>query len=239
MYLENVVSDAVDPARLGRFWGAALGGATLTDVPDVFETRVVVDGGPVLDYCFPRVPEAPDEPVRLHLDLRGGEQQHQVVDRVRGLGARPVDIGQGDVPWVVLADLEGNAFCVMETRREYEDTGPVAALPLDSGDPDRDAGFWAWLTGWTPVEGAGLMSLRHPSRRGPLLELCPEPRPKGPGKIRMHLDVRLEAENDADAVAREIVDRGGTELRPDWGDLPWRTFADPSGNDFCVLPHRG
>jgi hypothetical protein len=138
-----------------------------------------------------------------------------------------------------LADPEGNPFCVMEQRAGYVDTGPVAALPLDVADPDRERDFWCWLTGWVPVAGSGLLSLQHSSRRGPLLELCPEVAPKGSGKNRMHLDVRLQAGDDADAVARGIADRGGRELHLDWGDLPWRVFADPSGNEFCVLPARG
>ena len=239
MYWENVVVDAVDPQRLGRFWETVLGGTTLTVEPGLLETRVSVDGGPTLDFCFQRVPEPPSEPQRLHLDLRGGDQQAEVVERLQGLGATHLDIGQGDVPWVVLADVEGNPFCVMEARSSYVDTGPVAALPLDSADPDRDAAFWSWLTGWTPAEGAGLVALRHPSRRGPLLELCPEQAPKGPfpaEKNRMHLDLRLEPGDDADAVAAGISQRGGREVfHPDWGDLPWRFFLDPSGNDFCVL----
>jgi hypothetical protein len=127
----------------------------------------------------------------------------------------------------------------MEERPAYDDAGPLAALPLDVADPERERDFWSWLTGWVPVEGSGLLSLRHPSQRGPLLELCPEVEPKGPGKNRMHLDVRLEPGDDPDAVARGIVERDGRELHPDWGDLPWRVFADPSGNEFCVLPSRG
>ena len=239
MYWENVVVDAVSPRRLGRFWEDALGGELLTDAPDGYETRVAVDGGPTLDFCFQRVPEPPTEPQRLHLDLYGDRRQSEVVDRLLELGARHLDIGQGDVPWVVLGDPEGNPFCVMEPRPAYADTGPVAAIPMDSADPERDRDFWAWLTGWTPAEGAGLVTLRHPSRRGPLLELAPEEEPKGPGKNRLHLDIRLEAGDDADAVATGIVERGGRELwHPEWGELPWRFFADPSGNDFCVLPAR-
>ena len=239
MYLENLVFDAVDPARLGRFWEAAVGGERLTDESDGFETRLTVDGGPVLDLCFQRVPGPPTEPQRFHLDLRGGGEQQSTVDRLLGLGASHLDVGQGDVPWVVLGDPEGNPFCVMEERGVYVDTGPIAALPLDSGDPDRDVELWSWLTGWTPVPGVAPHSLRHPSRRGPLLELCPEPAPKGDGKNRVHLDMRLESADDADQVARGIADRGGRELHPDWGDLPWRVFADGSGNEFCVLPARG
>ncbi len=238
VYLENVVVDATDPQTLGRFWETALGTETLTDQPEGFETRMTVPDGPVIDLCFQRVPESPVEPQRLHLDLRGAEEQQAVVERLLALGASLADIGQREVPWVVLADPEGNPFCVMEDRTAYRDVGPVAALPLDVAEPDRDRAFWMWLTGWVPVDGGGLLALRHPSHRGPLLELCPEVAPKGPGKNRMHLDLRLEPGDNADAVVREIGARGGRELHYDWGDLPWRHFADPSGNEFCVLPSR-
>ena len=238
MYLENLVFDAVDPQRLGRFWEAALGCERLTDEPDGFETRLTIEGGPVLDLCFQRVPEPPSDPPRLHLDLCGGARQTEEVERLLRLGARHLDIGQGEVPWVVLADPAGNPFCVMEDRAAYADTGPLAALPLDSADPDRDAEFWSWLTGWTDAVGE-LRSLRHPSLSGPLLELCPERAPKGTTKNRLHLDVRLETGEDPDAVESRITERGGGTLhRPEWGELPWRSYTDPSGNEFCVLPAR-
>ena len=237
MYLENIVIDAVDPLALGRFWEAALGTETLTEQPDNFETRLTVPGGPTLDLCFQPVPERPAEPQRLHLDLRGAEEQQAVVERLIGLGASHADVGQGDVPWVVLADPEGNPFCVMEERTSYADTGPLAALPLDVADPERDQAFWAWLTGWEPVAGSELLSLRDPSGLGPLLELCPEVAAKAPEKNRMHLDLRLEPGDDADTVARDIADHGGREVfHPEWGELPWRFYEDPSGNELCVLP---
>ena len=236
MYLENVVIDAVEPQVLGRFWEAVVGGETLTDAPGIFETRLAIEGGPALDLCFQPVPEPPSEPPRVHLDVLGGARQADVVDRLIGLGAQELDIGQRDVPWVVLADPEGNPLCVMEPRAAYVDTGPLAALPLDSADPDRDAEFWSWLTGWTAVADAELRSLRHPSLRGPLLELCPEQTPKGTAKNRMHLDVRLDSGDDPDAVAASIAEHGGRELHLGFGELPWRHYADPSGNEFCVLP---
>ncbi|MFC7503097.1 VOC family protein, partial [Nocardioides sp. GCM10030258] len=113
MFLENVVFDATAPQVLGRFWEAALGTERLTDVPEGFETRLTVPDGPVLDLCFQRVPDQPAEPQRLHLDLYGGADQAAVVERLVSLGASPADIGQGDVPWVVLTDPAGNAFCVL------------------------------------------------------------------------------------------------------------------------------
>ncbi len=238
MYWENIVWDALEPRLLGRFWEQLLGTTTLTDEPDAFETRLVVEGGPTLDLCFQRVPDPPSEPLRLHPDLAADPGRDAVVERALGLGARHLDIGQGDVPWVVLADPEGNPFCVMEERPAYVDTGPIAAIPVDSADPERDRALWAWLTGWTPVPGVGLPSLRHPSRRGPLLEFAPEPARKPDAKNRLHLDVRLETGEHVEDVARGIAERGGRELHHDWGDLPWRFFADGSGNDFCVLPAR-
>ena len=238
MHLENVVFDAVEPQRLGRFWEAVVGAERLTDGPDGFETRLAVAGGPVLDLCFQRVPEPPSAPPRLHLDLSGGVRQAEVVDRLLGLGARHLDIGQGDVPWVVLADPEGGPCCVMEDRAAYAGAGPLAALPLACADPDRDAEFWSWLTGWTDVAGVAPRSLRHPSLLGPLLELCAEPARKGTTKNRLHLDVRLESGDDPDGVAAGIAERGGRELHPDWGALAWRLYADPSGNELCVLPAR-
>jgi Glyoxalase-like domain len=243
MYLENIVIDAVEPSRLGRFWEAVLGCERLTDEAAGFETRLTIEGGPVLDLCFQPVPEPPSEPPserpRLHLDLFGGARQTQEVERLLGLGARHLDIGQRDVPWVVLADPEGNPCCVMEDRAAYADTGPIAAIPLDSAEPDRNAEFWSWLTGWIDVPGVAPRSLRHPSLRGPLLELCPEPAPKGTNKNRLHLDIRLETGDDPDGVAASIAERGGREeVHPEWGELPWRHYTDPSGNEFCVLPAR-
>ena len=160
------------------------------------------------------------------------------VDRLLGLGSRHLDIGQGNVPWVVLADPEGNPFCVMEDRASYAGAGPLAALPLESAEPGRDAEFWSWMTGWTEVAGDAPCSLRHPSRRGLVLELCTERAVKGSAKNSPHLDVRLEQGDDPDDVAAGIALRGGREVHPGWGELPWRLFQDPTGNEFCALPAR-
>lgn len=239
MHLENVVVDAADPQSLGRFWQAALETETLSDRPDGCETRLAVPYGPVLDLCFQPVPEVSGDPQRLHLDLTGGVDPRSVVERLVALGASPREgIGQGKAAWL-LDDPEGNPFSVLADKVADTATGPLAALRLDAADPVREREFWSWLTGWVPDEDGGVVRLRHPSRRGTRLELYAQASPKGSGKNPRHLDVRLGAEDDDDAVARGIADRGGRELHPDWGDLPWRVFADPSGNEFCVLPSGG
>jgi catechol 2,3-dioxygenase-like lactoylglutathione lyase family enzyme len=230
--LENIVWDTRDPGRLGRFWAAALGAELITDEPDGVEARLHLADGVFLDLCFAPVASPSTSPARLHPDLAGGARQEEVVRSLLDLGAEPADIGQGAVPWTVLADPDGNAFCVMEDREAYRGTGPIAALPLDSADPERDARFWAEITGWVPSAGTpGVTTLRHPAGVGPLLELCPEPGPRR-GKNRLHLDVRREAGDDG--IAERVVRWGATPLS-DPADLPWLVFADPSGNEFCIL----
>lgn len=243
MRLDNIGIDAADPHAVGEFWEAALGATRLTTEPDLLESRLVIDGDASLDICVVKVAEADQEPLRLHLDLLGGtpgnpEGQAETATRLRALGAHDLDIGQGEVPWTVLADPGGTPFCVMEARAAYVGTGPIAALPLDVADPDRDAEFWAWLTGWQDAPGIAPRSLRHPSGRGPLLEFCPEPAPKPAGpaaKNRIHLDVRLEEGDDVEEIHEQILDLGGRVREHDWGPLPWRVYLDPSGNEFCVL----
>ncbi|NNG19564.1 VOC family protein [Naumannella sp. ID2617S] len=234
MRLENIVIDAQDPIRLGGFWAAALGARPITEESDLFEAQLVLPGVDWLDLCFPRVPDPVQPDPRLHLDLSGGAHQRQVIDRLLGLGARHLDIGQGSVPWVVLADPEGNPCCVMEDRPEYADTGAIAALPLDSADPERDLEFWALLTGWRRTPGSVPHTLRHPSGRGPLLELCPEPTAKTT-KNRIHLDLRFDTGDDPARWAERLIGSGGRPMEHDWGELPWQVWQDPSGNEFCLL----
>jgi Glyoxalase-like domain len=230
--LENIVWDARDPHRLGRFWAAALGARLITNEPDLVEARLRITDELFLDLCFPRVASPSDSPARLRPGLACGARQQELVQRLLNLGAEHADTGRGAVPSVGLTDPEGNAFCVMADREVYRDTGPMGALPLDSSDPDRDAAFWAGITGWVPWAGmSGAAMLRHPSGVGPLLELVHEPEPKR-GKNRLHLDVRPDA-GDHDIVER-ILEGGATPLT-DPSDHPWRVFADPSGNEFCVL----
>lgn len=231
MRLENLNVDSLDPHRLAAFWAATLDAETVTAEEDLVEIRVTLPEGRFLDLCFERVPDPSPAKSRVHPDLTGGARQHEVVDRLLGLGATPADIGQGDPPWVVLADPEGNAFCVMDDREAYRGTGVLASLVLEGTDPARDADFWAVATGWERVEGVAPASLRHPSGTGPLLEFLPESDPKR-GKNRMHLDVR-PGPDDGPVASR--LKAAGAQLLVDHPDWPWSTWADPSGNEFCIL----
>jgi predicted enzyme related to lactoylglutathione lyase len=111
---EQIVVDAEDPARLARWWAEALGYRIVHEAPDEIEIRRTPDEMPGL--LFTPVPDAKTVKNRLHIDLRPDDQESEV-ERLVDMGARPVDIGQHEVGWVVLADPEGNEFCVLSSGR--------------------------------------------------------------------------------------------------------------------------
>ncbi len=111
---EQTIVDAHDPVALGRWWQEALGWVVVNDAPDEFEIRPAPDRLPGL--LFVPVEEPKTVKNRLHLDFRPDERDAEV-QRLLRLGARPADVGQGEQSWVVLADPEGNEFCVLGSRR--------------------------------------------------------------------------------------------------------------------------
>ncbi|MER5856819.1 VOC family protein [Streptomyces sp900105245] len=111
---EQVIVDAADPVALGRWWAEALGWVVVADAADEFEIRPAPERLPGL--LFVPVPEGKTVKNRLHLDFRPTDRSAEVA-RLLALGARHADVGQGEQPWVVLADPEGNEFCVLGERR--------------------------------------------------------------------------------------------------------------------------
>lgn len=110
---EQVIVDSIAPADLGRWWCAALGWIVVNDDPNEFEIRPDIDRAPGL--LFALVPEAKTLKNRLHIDLRPDDRDAEV-ERLMGLGASRADVGQRNESWVVLADPEGNEFCVLSSR---------------------------------------------------------------------------------------------------------------------------
>jgi catechol 2,3-dioxygenase-like lactoylglutathione lyase family enzyme len=111
-----VCFDSTDPRRAAGFWEQALGWRRTYDTDD----EVVLEppegspeDGVSPDILFLRVPEEKTVKNRLHLDLRPVDQTAEVA-RLEALGAVRTDVGQGDEQtWVVLADPDGNEFCVL------------------------------------------------------------------------------------------------------------------------------
>lgn len=197
-----VVADAVDAEGLARFWAAALGwtaaGGLVRPPGGGFELRFA--GGAA----------AKRGKNRLHLDLDGGAGQDAAVARLLRLGAVRADIGQGDVPWEVLADPEGNELCVLPRHRGEPGGGPLAQICLDAADAEAQGRFWSAATGWAVTErGEWGVCLRHPAGAAPPLVMGPPAAPKS-GRNRLRL--RLAAAPPGDPDAR----------------------TDPEGNEFEV-----
>ena len=114
--LREIIVDCNDPRRVAEFWSQVLGWAIQDSdgLPWMSET-----GAPFPDLLlvFVPVPETKTGKNRVHLDVSPiGCDRDEEVARLVALGATHVDVGQGDAAWVVLADPEGNEFCVLGRR---------------------------------------------------------------------------------------------------------------------------
>jgi Glyoxalase-like domain len=115
----ELVVDCADPDRMAEFWSAVLD----YKITEKDENGVFIEGppgsGPGL--IFQVVPEGKAVKNRLHIDISPVDRdQDEELDRLLALGARRIDIGQGEVSWVVLADVEGNEFCLLRTRQSAD-----------------------------------------------------------------------------------------------------------------------
>lgn len=226
--------DSVDPAGLARFWSGVLGW-DVADDPDAGITLLPADDtGFRIRFVSTAAPKA--GPNQFHLDLtsRSLEEQQQTVARVLQLGGRHLDIGQGtDERHVVLADPEGNEFCVVEPGNGFlADCGFIGAL---SGDGSRDVGrFWSAALGWPLVwDQDEETAIRSPSG-GPKVSWGGPPLHPRTGKCRVHLDLGLPDGGDRQVEVARLVSLGATRVDIGQGEVGWAVLADPDGHEFCL-----
>ncbi|GGZ33449.1 hypothetical protein GCM10010365_62800 [Streptomyces poonensis] len=111
----SIVVPAHDMPALARFWCQVLDWRVLYESDD--EIVVGADEHAYPGLCFVAEGERKTAHNRLHIDLAPDDQEAEV-ERILALGARHADVGQGDdVSWVVLADPEGNEFCVLSPKK--------------------------------------------------------------------------------------------------------------------------
>ena len=120
--LTEIAIDCQDHVLVGDFWAAVLGYEVTdrSDGPADWHVQLAGPAGSGPTVLVIRTPDGPKTTKnRLHLDLNATDRdQAAEVERIIALGATRVDIGQGDVDWVVLADPEGNELCVLRSRVE-------------------------------------------------------------------------------------------------------------------------
>jgi catechol 2,3-dioxygenase-like lactoylglutathione lyase family enzyme len=115
--ITSLCIDCADPEALATFWTEVLGWQ-VTEREDGDVVRIEPQAGASFAIDFLRVPDGPKKTKnRLHLDLNATDRdQGAELARLRDLGAVQIDIGQGEVTWEVLADPEGNEFCLLRRR---------------------------------------------------------------------------------------------------------------------------
>ncbi|WP_441247194.1 VOC family protein [Kitasatospora sp. McL0602] len=221
--LAAIAVEALDVPALARFWAAAL-----ERRPVEHEGAVALPPQDPSGVGLLLVPSARPKrgKNRVHLDLAGDADE---VRRLLGLGATRADIGQGAVPWEVLTDPEGNEFCVLPGV----DTGDhLAAISLDSADPQIQGPFWATVTGWTVVaEGSWGVRLRSPAGTGPTLVMGPPVAPKR-GRNRLQPVVEAAPGSSLAATVARLTSAGATEVPELGGTRREALFTDPEGNEF-------
>jgi hypothetical protein len=230
--------DANDPLRLARFWARALEWSI--DDEDEDEISVVPTDGTPFSFLFLRVPESKAGKSRLHVDLVSESPEHQseMVDRLIDLGAHHADVGQGDAPWVVLADPEGNEFCVVVRGDFLATTGVLGSIVFEPAAPVVGR-FWSEAVGWPIVyDEDGDTAIRSPDGQGPFLTFGPPTGPRKTGKNRLHLDIAPPADGDQGAEVERLIALGARPVDIGQGDVSWVVMADPEGNEFCVLTPR-
>jgi hypothetical protein len=118
----ELIVDAANPDQLAEFWMAVLGWQPTGQYQGSVEIAdpAAIEGVRGPSITFVPVPDEKCGKNRLHIDVNPvGCDQDVEVERLIGLGARHADVGQGsDKTWVVLADPEGNEFCVLRARVE-------------------------------------------------------------------------------------------------------------------------
>lgn len=229
---------ANDPLGLARFWAGLLGWETADDPHDGI-TLLPSDDTGFRIRCLPtREKKAGQNQMHFDLTSTSLEDQQQTVARSLELGARHIDIGQRpEEGHVVLADPEGNEFCVIEPDNNFlADCGFVGALACDGS---QEVGyFWSEALGWPLVWDQDQETAVRSPHGGPKITWGGPPVAPKTGRNRLHFDLAPSAHGDQQAEVDRLVSLGATRIDIGQSGVSRVVMADPDGNEFCVLTPR-
>jgi predicted enzyme related to lactoylglutathione lyase len=230
--------DADDPVRLAAFWAGLLRWKIADGRGDVVSLVPNDDTGFLIRFLPSR--QQKTEPNQIHLDLTSTslENQQATVARALLLGAEHIDIGQRpEQGHVVLADTEGNEFCVIEPGNAFlADCGFVGALACEGS---QEVGyFWSEALGWPLVWDQNQETAIRSPLGGPKITWGGPPLTPKTGKYRLHFDLAAPAGGDQQAEVERLVSVGAARIDVGQGDASWVAMVDPDGHEFCVLTPR-
>jgi len=230
--------DAIDPSVVARFWSGVLGRELIDDPQDGLTL-------PPSDGAGFRIQFQPSEEQkvgqnRIHFDLTSAsmDEQQQTVAKALELGGRHIDIGQTpDDGHVVLADPEGNEFCVIDPGNNFlADTGFIGAVNCDGSQ--AVGYFWSEALGWPLVwDQDEETAIQSPSGGSKITWSGPPLMPRN-GTDRLRFALASPADGDQQAEVDRLVSLGATRIDAGPAGVGWVAMTDPDGNEFRVLSSR-
>ncbi|MER5406147.1 VOC family protein [Streptomyces sp. NPDC002769] len=225
---------ATRPSGLARFWSGVLGWE-LADGPEDEATILPPDAAGFRIRFLPGQ-EPKTGRNRAHFDLTSAspEDQRQTVARALELGGKHIDVGQlPEDGHVVLADPDGNEFCVIEAGNKFlADTGFIGALACDG---TQEVGyFWSEALRWPLVwDQDQETAIQSPDGGTKITWGGPPVAPKT-GPNRLHFELALPADADREAEIDRLISLGATRTGIGEGDGRGVLMLDPDGNEFSV-----
>ena len=237
-HLVTLRLDAIAPVRLARFWAGVLD----QEIADDPQRGIALLPGDDTGFRIRLLPaqkqKAGQNHWHFHLTSTSLEDQQETVARLLELGARHIDIGQRpEEGHIVLADPEGNEFCVIEPGNNYlAGCGFLAEVTCEGS---REVGyFWSEALGWPLVWDQGLQTAIRSPRGGPKISWDAERMLPLTGNDRLHFDIAPPAGGDLQAEAGRLVSLGATHIDAGQGNASSVAMADPDGREFRVLTPR-
>jgi catechol 2,3-dioxygenase-like lactoylglutathione lyase family enzyme len=227
--LLTVTFDAHDAARLAQFWAGVLGREVVEDAGGALlpgeDTQIS------LRFAPSRAEKVGPNRMHLHLTSASQADQQHTVAAALGLGARHLDVGQRpEEEHVVLADPEGNEFCVIEPGNAFlAGSGFLGELACDG---TREVGlFWSEALGWPLVWDQNQETAIQSPNGGTKVAWGGPPVAAKEARNRQHFDLSPDG-GDQQAEVDRLVSLGATRLEV--GKDGTVVLADPDGNEFSV-----
>jgi predicted enzyme related to lactoylglutathione lyase len=224
--------DANDPPRLGQFWASLLS----WDISDNSKNEVMLlptdDTGFRFRFRSAQEQQAGQKNMHFHLTSTSLDDQQHTVARSLELGARHIDVGQRpEEGHVVLADPEGNEFCVIEPGNKFLAGCGFFAEVTCEGSPQ--VGYvWSEALGWPLVWDQDLQTAIQSPQGGPKISwdgagMAPKPR-----NYRYRFELASADRHDQQTGIDRLISVGATLVDTGQGDV---VMADPDGHKFCLL----
>ncbi|MFF9011480.1 VOC family protein [Streptomyces sp. NPDC014870] len=237
-HLHALCVDANDPLLVSRFWAGLLGWETADDPDDGIVLAPADDTGFRLRFLPTDAHKSVQNAMHFDLTSTSLDDQSAVVDKALALGGRHIDVGQTpEDGHVVLADPEGNEFCVIEPGNAFlADCGFIGALACDGSQ--AVGYFWSRALGWPLVWDQDQETAIRSPHGGPKVTWGGPPLMERAPRDRIRYDLALPAGGDHEAEVDRLLALGATRVTTEDDGHGRVVLADPDGQEFRLLPPR-